>query len=237
MASLSQAPMICVFSHAGFQDAADGASHQALTYFAMMAAIPHVKVFCLSTKEEAKQLVGQAIEEFVEKRNAGGVPDSYVFFLGRETFVESLGADLNYKLGKAQIVMDNSSDHEKSVTILSAGPLVHHALEAGEQLAARGVGSVIVNASCINDPDVSALKVAVEKTNGRLVTVEDHQIIAGMGAMAIHALSLSGVPVQAKSLGVRSQFGQSAYTANELYEKHSMDASAIFREAEKLIDS
>ena len=80
MSGLSQGPMIGVFSHTGFQDAADGASHQALTYFAMTASIPNVDVYVLSCRQEAFQLLGQAIEKFANDRKNQKVPRSQIFF-------------------------------------------------------------------------------------------------------------------------------------------------------------
>src|SRR3989344_2964180 len=68
MASLSEAPVIGVFSHTGFQDAADGASHQALSYMSMLATIPHVDLYSLSCSEEAEALMTEVIEKFVQAR-------------------------------------------------------------------------------------------------------------------------------------------------------------------------
>tara|TARA_B100000749_G_scaffold279661_1_gene273027 strand:+ start:10367 stop:12385 length:2019 start_codon:yes stop_codon:yes gene_type:complete len=232
MASLSQAPMICIFSHAGFQDAADGASHQALTYISMLSAIPEVNVYCLSTKAEAKALVSQAIDEFAEARKQGKVPKTSVFYLGRETFVESLGESLTYELGKAQVVADTSDQFEKSVTLLAAGPLVHQAVEAVTKLADKNIGAIVVNASCVNDPDVATLKKSVEKTK-KLITIEDHQIVGGLGAIASHSLLQAGLQFQCRSLGVSHEFGQSAYKASELYSKHNLDADSIVKTMEQ----
>ena len=86
MAALSEAPMIAIFSHVGFQDAADGASHQALTYYSMVNSIPNTEVYHLTCSSEADALVGQAIEQFNMALKEGRVPKSYVFFLGRENF-------------------------------------------------------------------------------------------------------------------------------------------------------
>ena len=69
MASLSGAPVIAIFSHAGFQDAADGASHQALSYLSMTNSIPHTDVYCLATSSEAEALVTQAIEKLARIKN------------------------------------------------------------------------------------------------------------------------------------------------------------------------
>jgi transketolase len=62
-----------------------------------------------------------------------------------------------------------------------------------------------------------------------LITVEDHQLIGGFGQMLCHALLQAHVEFKVKSLGVHGEFGQSAYTALDLYRKHGIDASAVVK--------
>ncbi len=227
MGALSEAPVIAVFSHTGFQDAADGASHQALSYMAMVSSIPHVDVYSLSCSEEADHIVYTVIENFAKDRKAGKVPNSAIFFLGRENFPKSYVAGAKYDLKKAQILADTTAGKAKSVTIATTGSLVLQALEASKNLEAQGIGSVVVNSVNVNHVDVETYKAALAKTGGRMVTVEDHQVIGGFGQMLCHALLQAQVEFKVKSLGVHGEFGQSAYTALELYKKHKVDASAI----------
>lgn len=145
MSGLSEAPIIAIYSHTGFQDAADGASHQALTYIAMMSAIPNVDVICLTCSDEAKALVSQAIERFANARKQGKTPRSTIFFLGRETYPFSFAQNPNYQYGKAQVVSDQTKDFKKSVTLLASGSLMENALVAQTKLAEAGVGSIVVN--------------------------------------------------------------------------------------------
>ena len=86
MAALSQAPVIAMFSHIGFQDAADGASHEATTYFAATSAIPHTVVIAPSCASEAESLMYQAIQQFCADRAAGKDGENYLFFVGRENY-------------------------------------------------------------------------------------------------------------------------------------------------------
>lgn len=232
MASLSQAPLIAIFSHAGFQDAADGASHQALSYLSMTSSIPQTDVYCLSTSVEAESLVTQAIEKFARQRREGKTSHSQIFFLGREAFpLNCMEDSYKYELEKSQVVFDNSSEFHHSVTVVAAGPLLHQALIAAKYLEKKSMGAVIIHPSIINKPDIKTLSVALEKTSGRLITVEDHQVIGGLGALTAHALAQSHLDFKMKSLGVRDQFGQSSYKAIELYQKHGLDHSAIVKAA------
>jgi transketolase len=232
MAALSQAPVIAVFSHAGFQDAADGASHQALSYFSMVSSIPHTRVTALSCSEEAEALVGQAVDDFATKINSGKTPDTHIFFLGRENFPVNYGAK-EYKLGQAQVLRDSA---KAGVVIAAAGAMIGQALKAADALKAGGVETIVVNVSSINHPDVRTLRACLEKAGGRLLTVEDHQLIGGMGAILIQSLLQEGVALsKTKSLGVHGEFGQSAYNAIELYKKHGLDADSIAKTAKNLI--
>jgi len=235
MANLSDAPVIAIYSHAGFQDAADGASHQALAYFAMSASIPHTKIFALSCSDEAEALVGQAIEEFASLRKAGKTPSSYVFFLGRENFPPSYPHQGEYQLGKAQVLLDNTKDFSKSITFVGAGAMVGQCLKAAEILASKKIGAIVVNASSINHPDVATLSQSLKKTNGCLITAEDHEQIGGMGGLITSALTNAGVAFKGKTLGVPDQFGQSAYNAIELYKKHGLDGESLAGQAESIL--
>ena len=123
MANLSLAPVIAVFSHAGLQDAADGASHQSLTYLAQTTCLPRTHVHCLSSSEEAFHLLTQAIESFALAYKNHKVPKTHIFFLGRETFPSSyLPENYSYQLDQAQILyssLQNKSKKPKNIDHIS----------------------------------------------------------------------------------------------------------------------
>lgn len=228
MASLSETPIICVYSHTGFQDAADGASHQALSYVAMTASIPHVKIHALTCSDEADSLMTQAIEQMAEKRKKGELAHSHVFFLGRENFPKTYGAK-SYKLLEPQIIKEKKT--LDAIAIVAVGSMMPEALKACDELERLNKGYILVNANCLNHIDVSFYKNLLGKTSGKLVTVEDHQVTGGFGQMLVHNLATAGIPVKAKTLGVKGEFGQSAYNAIDLYRKHGLDSSAILKAA------
>lgn len=235
MASLSQSGVIAAFTHTGFQDAADGASHQGLMYLAMTGAIPGVLQYCPATAEEAEWAMSYAITHFAEERKAGHHPDSVLFFCGRENFPVSLKpAGASYAWGKAMVLSDTTEGKARSVVISANGALVTHALKASEKLAAEGIGSIVLNNPTPNRPDVAGHRAALAKCGGRLVTVEDHQAVGGAGSMLLAALADAGVATTIKILGVRGEFGQSAYTADELYNKHGIGVAGIVAAAKSL---
>lgn len=224
MTSLSEGALIAIYSHTGFQDAADGASHQALSYVAMSASIPHVKVHALSCSEEADQLVEQAVEDIANKMQSGKTPDSHVFFLGRENFPKTFGAQ-KYKLGEPQFIKQFNGN--KPVLVVATGSLVGEALKACTELETQGRGTLLVNASQLNQLHLEKYMDWLKETDGRLVTIEDHQITGGFGQILVHGLMQGRATLKVKSLGVAGKFGQSAYNAIDLYKQHGMDSRAI----------
>jgi transketolase len=229
MAALSQSPVIAVFSHVGFQDAADGASHQATTYMAATSPIPHTVVINLSCADEAEAFMGQAIRRMHEARQSGKAGESVLFFLGRENYPLSWKPGTSYEWGKAQILREGSD-----VTFLTCGSLVGKALEAADKLEAQGKSATVINNPFINRVDVASIQAAVAKTGNKLVTVEDHQIICGMGSQVVTALVTAGTPLQARILGIDGEFGQSAYMADHLYDRHGLNADGLIKAYQEL---
>lgn len=236
MAMLSEAPVIGVFSHTGFQDAADGASHQALSYMSMLATIPGVDLYSLASSEEAEVLMTEVIEKFAADRVAGKKAHSSIFFLGRENFPKTFKTEQNnisYKLTTPQVLKDNLIQG-KNVLLLTTGSLVGETLLASDKLKTKNIGSLVVNQNCLNKIDLEVLKSLLQKCDGRMVTSEDHQVLLGFGAFVTHQLAQNGINVKVKSLGVHGEFGQSAYNAIDLYRKHGVDSEAVVKAAESL---
>jgi transketolase len=230
MSALSQAPVIAVFSHVGFQDAADGASHEATTYLAATSAIPHTVVISCSCADEAEALMYEAIKRQANARLEGHDGESVIFFVGRENYPVRLLDNPNYDWGKAQVLAEGND-----VVIAACGPMVGRVLDAGRQLKEKGVAATVLSNPFINQVDIQTIGAAVKKCSGRIVTIEDHQIICGMGAQLSHALARAGILHRMRSLGIRGEFGQSAWVAEQLYEKHGLTAAALVEAAQGLI--
>lgn len=230
MAALSQAPVIAMFSHVGFQDAADGASHEATTYLAATSAIPHTTVIAPSCADEAEALMYEAIKRQAADRSAGKDGESYIFFVGRENYPLSWVPDAKYPWGKAQVLSQGSD-----VVLIGCGPLLDKALNAGKKLAEQGVKATVINNPFINHVDLETIGAAVKAANGRLVTIEDHQVIGGMGAQVSHALSRAGIAHRIKSIGIPGEFGRSAYVAEHLYQHYGLTAEKMVEAALELM--
>lgn len=232
MASLSEAPIIGIFSHTGFQDAADGASHQALSYVAMLASIPNVDIYNLSCSEEAHELVKQAIESFSADSQKDHSPRSKIFFLGRENFPKNYGAT-NFKLGLPQVVSENLKS--KNIIIVASGSTVQTAVAAAAKLEKEGVGAVVVNQSHLNSFPKDFYAATLKKANGHVVIIEDHQKIGGLGQALQSFWNENRFENRTIHLAVEGKFGQSAYTAEELYQKHGLSADHVVKAAKQLL--
>jgi len=230
MAALSQGPLVAAFTHAGFQDAADGASHEATTYFAAVSSIPHTLAIAASCSEQADALMLEAFRRLAKERQAGKDGESAIFFAGREDFPARIGERPNgYPWGKAEVLRKG-----KDVAIVACGPMVPLALEAAELLAKDGKQAAVIDSPFVNRPDLATISPVIAEVGGKLVTAEDHQIVGGMGAMLVHALNLAGVGVRSAAIGMKGEFGRSAYSARELYEHFGMGPRDIAEAARKL---
>jgi transketolase len=230
MAALSQAPVIAVFSHVGFQDAADGASHQATTYLAATNAIPHTVQIIPSCADEAEALMFEAIRRMAEARGRGEDGESVLFFVGRENYPVNWMDNAKYDWGRAQVLRPG-----KDVVIIGCGPLLGKAVEAGRRLQEKGIHATIINNSFSNAVDLETIGAAVHSASGRVITIEDHQVKGGMGSLVAHALAQAAIPFRMKSLGIPGVFGQSAYLAEQLYEKYGLTAAGLVAAAESLM--
>jgi transketolase len=230
MSALSQAPVIAVFSHVGYQDAADGASHQATTYLAATSAIPHTVVIACSCSDEAEELMYQAIKRIAHARQGGREGESAIFFVGRENYPVRLMDNAKYEWGRAQVLAEGND-----VVIAACGPLVGRSIDAGRELKEMGIAATVISNPFINHVDVATIGPAVRRCSGRIVTIEDHQVIGGMGAQLSHALAQAGIAHRMNSLGIRGEFGQSAWMAEDLYQKHGLTAGGIVKAAQELL--
>ena len=171
-----------------------------------------------------------AIKHIAEERKAGRDGESVLFFVGRENYPVEWVPGATYAWGKAQIIQEGSD-----VVLVGSGVLFSKCLEAAKLLQAKGKSATVINNPFVNRVDVETIGAAVKKCGGRLVTIEDHQVIGGMGAQVSHALSNAGIAHRVTTLGIPGEFGQSAYLAEELYVKYGLTGPKMAEAALALI--
>jgi transketolase len=149
--------------------------------------------------------------------------------VGRENYPVTWLENATYPWGKAQVTQTGDD-----VVLIGCGTLFSKAVEAGKLLAAKGVKATVINNPFVNRVDLDTIAPLVQKC-GKLVTIEDHQIVCGMGSQISHALSTAGIAHVATTLGIDDEFGQSAYVAEHLYELHGLTGPKMAEAALKLL--
>ena len=120
----------------------------------------------------------------------------------------------------------------KDLTIIANGLCVAPALEAAEKLAADGIDAKVINIHTIKPLD-EELVVAAAKETGKVVTVEEHSVIGGLGGAVCECLS-EKAPVPVKRIGVNDVFGESG-PATALLEKYGLDAEGIYKQIKEFV--
>lgn len=207
---------ICA-SHAGLTLGEDGATHQILEDIGLMKMLPHMCVInpCDYNQTKAATI---AIAD-----HHGPV---YLRF-GRPTVPNFTPADQTFEIGKA-VMLNEGTD----VTIIATGHLVWKAIEAGEQLAAKGISAEIINIHTIKPLDDAAILKSVAKTKC-VVTAEEHQMNGGLGDSVAQLLARN-TPAPQEFVAVNDSFGESG-TPDQLMTKYGLDTIHIIEAVEKVM--
>lgn len=198
-------------THAGISVGEDGATHQCNEDIALMRAIPGMVVINPSDDIEARAAVKAAYE------HEGPV---YMRFGRLATPIINDNADYKFEIGKGVTLREGTD-----VAIIATGLCVAESLAAAEKLAADGVNAKVINIHTIKPLD-EELVVAAAKECGRVVTVEEHSVIGGLGAAVCETLSRKA-PTPVKTIGIQDCFGESG-PAVALLKKYGLDADGIY---------
>ncbi len=209
---------ICA-SHAGISVGEDGATHQCNEDIALMRNIPGMTVICPSDDVEAKAAV-----------KAAYALDGPVYIrLGRLAVpVINDHDDYNFEIGKGTVLREG-----KDVTIIATGLCVAATMEAAEMLAADGIDAKVINIHTIKPLD-DELVVAAAKETGKIVTVEEHSVIGGLGSAVCDCLS-EKYPTPVKKVGINDVFGESG-PALKLLEKYGLDGKGIYQSVKSFVE-
>ena len=197
-------------THAGISVGEDGATHQCNEDIALMRVIPGMTVVVPSDDVEAKACVRAAYE------TEGPV---YMRFGRLAAPVINTNDDYEFELGRG-ILMREGAD----VTVVACGLMVSAALEAAEALAAEGIDAEVINMHTIKPIDADIVLKSAAKT-GRVVTVEEHSVIGGLGD-AVADVLVQNNPVPMKKIGVEDVFGYSGPAVDLLHE-FGLDAEGV----------
>ncbi len=214
-------PVKIVGSHTGISVGPDGGTHQALEDIALMRVIPNMQVFSPCDAIEAKKIT-LAIAK-------SGKP-AYLR-LAREKTPVVTTEETPFEIGKIEIYWMPDVGMAQ-VGIIVTGDLMHRALMVAKELEAEGVKTKVMNLATIKPIDVSAI-VELAKETKCIVTVEEHQVMGGMGSAVAEVLALN-FPVPIEFIGIQNKFGQSG-TPEELVEHYGMGKKAIKEAVHKVL--
>ena len=198
-------------SHGGLTPANDGASHQCVEDMGILRTIPNMTVIMPADYNSARKLIAAAY-----KYN-GPV---YLRFT-RDAIPCIYGEDEEFEIGKAKCLKEG-----KDLTIIATGLPVSNCLEAAEKLAADGIDAKVINIHTIKPPLDEELVIAAARETGRVVTVEEHSVIGGLGSAVCDVLS-EKAPTRVMKIGINDTFGESG-PALELLKKYGLDTDSIY---------
>lgn len=204
-------------THAGISVGEDGATHQCNEDIALMRTIPGMTIINPCDDIEAKAAVKAAYEM------EGPV---YLRF-GRLAAPVINKDDYKFELGKGVLLREG-----KDLTIVATGLMVSAALEAAEKLSADGVDAEVINIHTIKPLDEEIIVESAKKT-GKVVTVEEHSVIGGLGSAVCDALSAK-LPTTVTKLGVNDVYGHSG-PAVELLKEFGLDGEGIYNSIKKIM--
>lgn len=200
-------------THAGITVGEDGASHQCNEDIALMRTIPGMVVINPADDIEAKAAVKAAIEY------EGPV---YLRFGRAAVPVINDTPDYKFEIGKGVVLREG-----KDLTIVATGMPVSESLAAADMLAADGIEAKVINIHTIKPLDEDLI-VAAAKETGKVVTVEEHSVIGGLGSAVCDALCAKA-PTPVLKIGMQDVFGESG-SAGALVEKYELDAKGIYKQ-------
>ena len=199
-------------THAGISVGEDGATQQCNEDIALMRTLPGMVVLSPSDDIEAKAAVRAAVEY------AGPV---YLRFGRLAVPVINDNPDYKFELGKGVVLREG-----KDLTIVATGLCVSESLAAAEMLAADGIQAKVINIHTIKPLDEDLI-VAAAKETGKVVTVEEHSVIGGLGSAVCDALA-ANAPTPVLKIGINDVFGESG-PATALIHKYGLDAEGIYK--------
>lgn len=214
-------PVKIIGSHGGLSVGPDGGSHQILEDIALTRVIPNMVVISPCDAIEAKKATIAC---------AKTKEPTYIRLARNDTPIMTTD-ETPFEIGKAQVVFTPLSGLAQ-VGIIATGPILYKALIVARELEKKGIKVKVMNLSTIKPLDKEAIINLAKETKG-IVTVEDHQIQAGMGSAVAECLAQNYItPIE--FVGVNDKFGQSG-KPEELEKHYQIDNIDIINKIEKIL--
>lgn len=203
-------------SHGGLTPGNDGGSHQAIEDMGVLRTFPGMSVVMPADYNATRKLV---------RKSADWVGPMFLRFT-RDAMPIIYSEDEEFEIGVAKVLRTGTD-----VAIIANGDTVRLGIEAADQLEAEGISVRLVDMHTIKPLDVDEVKESIK--TGRIVTVEDHNIINGLGSAVSEVVAEQG-GAKVRRVGIQDQFGQSA-TYEELLEMNGITVEGIVAAAKELL--
>lgn len=198
-----------VGAYSGMSDSYDGATHHSFEDIAYMRAIPNMTIFSVCDEKQTEKIVEKALE----------INGPVYLRLSRAAMPNLYDNNEKFEIGKGKIVKEGSD-----ITIISTGYLVHKALEAASELEKDDISVRVVDMYSIKPIDRELIIKCASETK-KIVTLEEHSIIGGLGSSVSEVL-VEKYPVPVKILGIKDTFTESG-DYEELIEKYGLGKNTI----------
>lgn len=204
-------------THSGISVGEDGASHQAIEDLALMRSIPNMKVFSPCDEKETEEII-----KYVA--NCDG--PCYVR-LGRLAVDSVNSSNYKFEFGKGVTLREGND-----CTIITTGSMVQVSLEAQQKLKAEGINVRVINLHTIKPIDTEIILKAAKET-GKIVTVEEHNVVGGLGS-AVSEVICENHPSLVKKIGINDILGQSG-KPEELFKEYGLTSDKIVKTVKSII--
>ena len=203
-------------THAGISVGEDGASHQSVEDIAIMRSIPNMKVFQPCDARETEQII----------RAVADIEGPCYVRLGRLGVEDVYDDSYTWEYGKGQVLKKGSK-----VAIIATGLMVQESLKAIEQL--EGIKPTLINISTIKPIDKDLI-LETAKTHDVIVTIEEHNVIGGLGGAVAETLAPYGLPCRQYMMGMQDSFGRSG-KPKDLLAYYHLDDSSIAQKIKEIM--
>jgi len=206
-----------VATHGGITVGEDGASHQALEDIALMRNIPNMVVIIPADSKEASEVI----------KFASTYKGPMYIRLARTNVPDVFDENYKFTLGKANIIKEG-----KDVTIITNGETLAEVIDAQEILQNKNIDIEIINMATVKPIDKEAIIKSAQKTN-KVITVENHSIIGGLGSAVCECLS-ENYPTKTLRIGINDEFGQSG-EQRELMKHYGLSSDKLAEKIQKFL--
>lgn len=217
--ALADLPVKIMGFHTGVSVGEDGATHQMLEDITLMRVLPNMTIIVPADAEEAYKAVLASVHTN---------KPTYIRFTRHKTPVFTT-PDTPFTIGRAEYLWRS---HEPKVAIMGSGPILYDALQAAQILEREGIGSSVLNLHSVKPMDIEKVKEAARDA-GAVVSVEEHQILGGVGSTIAEILS-QNTPTPLEMVAVHDRFGQSG-RAEQLLQEYRLDTGAIIDAARRAL--